>query len=77
MFLGLVTIFLNGASYSGNFSAIFLAAKGALLSEKIGEDDLGGEDPLPKRLAGAQVSFGTVDHDQKDRRLFDGRNAKP
>ena len=64
--LGLVVMFLNGVSYSANFSAVFLAARAAVLSEMIRERDLGGEDPLPKYLKGAQVSFEQSPAEEKD-----------
>jgi hypothetical protein len=47
-------------------SPLFLAAKGASLSEKIHAQDLGGEDPLPKYLAHVEVSFGSIPRDEKD-----------
>lgn len=72
--LGLVAMFLNGASYSGNFSAVFLAAKGASLSENIHAQDLGGEDPLPRYLATAQVSFESNPQEEKDSRYLRGRH---
>ena len=74
MLLGLVAMLLNGASYSGNFSAVFLAAKGASLSEKIHERNLGGEDPLPKYLANAEVSFESIPPDEKDSSYHRSRN---
>lgn len=63
--LGLITIFLNGVSYSNSFSTIFRAAKGASIGERITDGDVIGEDPLPKRLAMAQVSFEYPDKDEK------------
>ena len=72
--LGLVAMFLNGASYSGNFSAVFLAARGAVLSEKIRNQDLGGEDPLPRYLKEAQVSFEHSPVDEKEGRNVRSRN---
>ena len=63
--LGLVAIFLNGASYSNNFSTTFRAARGAAISEKVYAGDVAGEDPLPKRLAKAQATFVFTDADEK------------
>lgn len=63
--LGFVTMLLSGASYSNSFSTIFLAVQGATVSEKIGDHDMAGEDPLPKRLATAQVSFVFPVRDEK------------
>lgn len=72
--LGLVAMLMNGVSYSANFSAVFLAARGAVLSEKVRERDLGGEDPLPKYLKGVQVSFEQSSAEEKDRRCVRSRD---
>ena len=60
VFLGLVTICLNGVSYSSTFSTVFRVARGADVSVELQEEDLDGRDPLPKHLAKAQVSFGEI-----------------
>ena len=65
--LGLITMFLNGAAYSQTFSTVFRAARGAGMSEKIRDSDVAGEDPLPKRLATAQILFAFTENDEQER----------
>lgn len=52
---GLVTMFLNRASYSNSFSTVLRAAHGAQLSAELMDEDSRGQDPLPKYLAEAQI----------------------
>jgi len=54
--VGMTVIWLHGASHSNNFSAIFRTARGAQLSVKIENEDLNGQDPLPKYLEEATVA---------------------
>lgn len=55
---GLVTMYLNRASYSNNFSTMLRAAYGAELTARIRDEDVYGQDPLPKYLAEARVRLG-------------------
>lgn len=52
---GLITMHLNQASYSNNFSTVLRAAHGAELSTKMSREDAHGQDPLPKYLATAEL----------------------
>jgi hypothetical protein len=56
---GLIVMAKNGASFSANFSSIFRAARGSGISTEIKEEDMGGEDPLPKYLNHAKIRLGT------------------
>lgn len=47
-------------SYSNEFSSIYRAAHGAVLSTAIQLNDAGGADPLPKSLGNAYLSFTTA-----------------
>ena len=55
-------MFMNGASYSNDFSAVFRTAKGAELCEPIKDEDLNGTDPLPKYAAAAWVTIAGYTH---------------
>ncbi|KAK5169089.1 uncharacterized protein LTR77_006398 [Saxophila tyrrhenica] len=68
--IGCVTMFLNGACYSNNFSTIFRAARGAEIDHEVREEDLKGQDPLPKYLAEARVRFDMVAIKEDDQELL-------
>lgn len=53
--VGLWAIVQTGASFTGNFSTIVRVAKNAVIEEDMREDRLPGRDPLPKRLAKAEI----------------------
>lgn len=53
--VGLWAIAQTGASFTGNFSTIVRVAKNALIEEDMQENTLPGRDPLPKRLAQAEM----------------------
>jgi hypothetical protein len=79
--MGMIALLLNGASYSHNFSTVLRVARGAELSEELRDEDLKGEDPLPKHLADAQVRFGeaiesTVEEVGLRYRGKEGRNER-
>ncbi|KXS95755.1 hypothetical protein AC579_7054 [Pseudocercospora musae] len=50
-------IWLNSASYTEDFSTILRLARGAELDAEVDQKDWGGEDPLPKYLANAHITF--------------------
>ncbi|KAF7193070.1 hypothetical protein HII31_05631 [Pseudocercospora fuligena] len=54
---GCFMIFLNSASYTEDFSTMLRFSRGAELDVDIDQKDLGGEDPLPKYLANAHITF--------------------
>lgn len=64
--IGFVTMLLNGASYSVDFSTFFRTAKASGLSVKIQEEDLQGRDPLPKYLAKAWVTMARQESETHD-----------
>ena len=76
---GLVTMFLNRAAYSSNFSTVLRAAHGARLSTKILEEDMYGQDPLPKYLADAKVCLDGVGSTRESAKSLQGLDsgAKP
>ncbi|CAH0047351.1 unnamed protein product [Clonostachys solani] len=53
--IGLFAMLDNRASYSHDFSTIFLVAKGTDVDIPIAPDDLEGEDPLPSYLGDARL----------------------
>lgn len=54
---GGLAILYTKASYSSNFSTIMRTTREAKLSVPLNEADTGGEDPLPKRIAEARITF--------------------
>lgn len=62
--LGCLAIFSSGLSYSSSFSTVFRISSHAFVSTRISREDAVGQDPLPKHLAEATVSFGRSDADE-------------
>ena len=67
VFVGLVAMILNGASYSNNFSTVFRVARSAEINVTIEGDDEDGRDPLPSYLSKAQVRLSRTLGTSKDR----------
>ncbi|KAG9747558.1 hypothetical protein KCU73_g7317, partial [Aureobasidium melanogenum] len=55
--MGCVAIYSSGLSYSASFSTILRASSHAFVSATISKDDAVGQDPLPKHLAEATITF--------------------
>lgn len=55
--LGIISILTSGASYSNDFSTIFLNSRNAELSVEVDDIDKSGKDPLPKYLQKATVAM--------------------
>ena len=55
--IGVIVIYVNGASHSFDFSSIFRFAWGATISDPVKDEDATGQDPLPAYLAAAKVTF--------------------
>jgi hypothetical protein len=55
--IGVIVIYVNGASHSFDFSSIFRFAWGATISDPVKDEDALGQDPLPVYLAAATVTF--------------------
>lgn len=67
--VGVVVIFVNGASHSFDFSSIFRFAWGATISVPIRDEDATAHDPLPAYLAAAKVKMGAgpkKEHDYEE-----------
>ena len=58
--IGLLAIYINGASFSYSFSSILRLSRGAEISVDINKADLDGRDPLPRYLKEATVKFSNV-----------------
>jgi hypothetical protein len=56
--IGMFVIFANSATYSFNFSSIFLFARGASIDEDLKHEDTSAQDPLPAYWAKARVRYG-------------------
>ena len=65
--VGLNALMQNGASFSNNFSTIFRAARGAIVSAEPREKDLDGKDPLPAYLSRSLVWLGTAHNGERTR----------
>lgn len=55
--VGAIALYLNGASYSDNFSTVVRVAKTASFSVEVKDSDGSGSDPLPKHLRGARLDM--------------------
>ncbi|KAH0170274.1 hypothetical protein KCU67_g2704, partial [Aureobasidium melanogenum] len=55
---GSLAIFSSGVSYSSSFSTVLRTTSHAVVSTKISREDAVGQDPLPKHLAEATITFG-------------------
>ena len=54
----MITLILNGVSYSDNFSTIVRVSQTAKLSVKVRDQDGPGRDPLPTYLKHARLDMG-------------------
>lgn len=57
IFIGLLAMLSEGASYTNNFSTITRTSRHAEMDVAIDSVDIDGEDPLPTYLANANISF--------------------
>lgn len=57
MAAGCVAIFSSGLSYSSSFSTVLRTTAYASLSSTVTREDAVGQDPLPKHLAKATITF--------------------
>lgn len=64
--IGMVVIYMNGASFSNTFSTLLRLSRGASLSSEIEKVDLDGRDPLPEYIKDVKVKFskGSVQTDE-------------
>ncbi|KEQ66144.1 uncharacterized protein M437DRAFT_72949 [Aureobasidium melanogenum CBS 110374] len=58
--LGCIAIFSSGLSYSSSFSTVLRTTSHASVSTEISREDAVGQDPLPKHLAEATITFEHV-----------------
>ncbi|KXT04967.1 hypothetical protein AC578_10324, partial [Pseudocercospora eumusae] len=57
---GWIAIFLNGCSYSDNFSTFVRVGRMAVMSNEVKAEDLSGCDPLPEYLERTRIDIGRV-----------------
>lgn len=55
--IGMLAIYMNGASFSNTFSTLLRLGRGASLSSEIEKVDLDGQDPLPEYIKDMKVKF--------------------
>ena len=55
--IGMLAIYMNGASFSNTFSTLLRLGRGASLSSEIEKVDLDGRDPLPEYIKNMKVKF--------------------
>ncbi|KAG9696323.1 hypothetical protein KCU95_g3523, partial [Aureobasidium melanogenum] len=63
---GSLVIFSSGVSYSSSFSTVLRTTSHASMSTKITREDAGGQDPLPKHLAEATITFDYTDANEEE-----------
>ncbi|RSL64595.1 hypothetical protein CEP53_003997 [Fusarium sp. AF-6] len=64
--IGMLAIYMNGASFSNTFSTLLRLGRGASLSSEIEKVDLDGRDPLPEYIKDMKIKFskGSVQVDE-------------
>ncbi|RSM02832.1 hypothetical protein CEP52_007730 [Fusarium oligoseptatum] len=55
--IGMLAIYMNGASFSNTFSTLLRLGRGASLSSEIEKVDLDGRDPLPEYIKDMKIKF--------------------
>ncbi|KAG9853152.1 alcohol oxidase, partial [Aureobasidium melanogenum] len=61
-----LAIFSSGLSYSSSFSTVLRTSSHASVSTKISREDAVGQDPLPKHLAEATITFAYADANEEE-----------
>lgn len=57
LLIGLASMFLNSATFTNNFAAVFRVSKRAALSEELKEDEFDARHPLPAHLGKARLTI--------------------
>jgi len=63
---GCVAIFSSDVSYSSSFSTVLRTTSHAYVSKKISKEHAMGQDPLPKYLAEATITFDYANEDEEE-----------
>jgi hypothetical protein len=77
--VGLMSLYINGSSYSNTFSTVMRITRDAQLSVEISKEDGTGANPLPAYIANATISFrgsSVPDRQMKEEGAVDQQGAK-
>lgn len=64
--VGCVAIFSGNVSYSSSFSTVLRTTSHAYVSQKISREYAMGQDPVPKYLAEATITFDYANRDEEE-----------